>query len=386
MKGQCLALVLLGLQLVSTPLSAAIGCKACGSAFSAKRVLNVPQHASEPFSPRALTTSFSLDLTTKQVLKPVVAFPMLVSFKSNTAPTEEVFAYLRSLGNGSYLFGQMATWVHNENPDMDHASNWLSKVYEHAGKMPRYGCVTYDFHDDPFPDSEWNRGVKEMWDRGMLVGVYTFWANPAGGAWNDDLDIDPIFASGDNTTKRSFYQQMDRMAANLQCLKDQGIAVVYTPFVESDDRNKWHAKEGREQVIKLFRLVHDYFENNKRLDNVIWAYHTTANHGALEKYYPGDAYVDVLGKSAYGTGLNFSEYRWAVDKKINAGKVIWWSELGIRGSSDPPRDCMDVVEKLEERYPELAGFVFWSDNGHYNIIGNDNGPELMACPKIVTLE
>ena len=60
------------LQLVSKPLSAAIGCKACGSAFSAKRVLNVPQHASEPFSPRALTTSFSLDLTAKQVLKPVV--------------------------------------------------------------------------------------------------------------------------------------------------------------------------------------------------------------------------------------------------------------------------------------------------------------------------
>jgi len=60
------------LQLVSKPLSAATGCKARGSAFSAKRVLNVLQHASEPFSPRALTTSFLLDLATKQVLKPVV--------------------------------------------------------------------------------------------------------------------------------------------------------------------------------------------------------------------------------------------------------------------------------------------------------------------------
>ena len=74
------------LQLVSKPLSAAIGCKARGSAFSAKRVLNVLQHASEPFSPRALTTGFSLDLlrlvlpdvapgpyrvATKQVLKPL---------------------------------------------------------------------------------------------------------------------------------------------------------------------------------------------------------------------------------------------------------------------------------------------------------------------------
>lgn len=317
----------------------------------------------------------------------LLAFSPLSAFaKDNTPPTKEVLAYLKGLGNGSWLFGQMATWVHNENPDMDHSSNWLRKVYNHTGKMPRYGVVTYDFHDDPFPDAAWNKGVKEMWDRGMLVGVFTFFANPSGRSWNDPVDIDPIFAAGDNPTKRNFYKQMDRMAANLQWLKDEGVPVVYTPFVESDDGYKWHAKEGSANAIKLFRLVHDYFKNNKGLDNIIWAYHTTSNHGALEKYYPGDAYVDVLGKSAYGMGLNFSEYDWAVEKKKKADKVIWWAELGIRGSSEPPRDCMDVVRKLEKRYPDLAGFVFWSDNGHYNIIGNKNGSELMICEKIITLE
>jgi len=316
----------------------------------------------------------------------LMLLPMVPSAKGRTAPAEEVFTYLRQLGNGSYVFGQMATWVHDENPDMDHPSNWLKKVSDHTGKMPKYGCITYDFHDNPFPDATWNQGVKKMWDRGMIVGVFSFFANPSGKSWNAPLDIDPIFDPGVNPTKSNFYHQMDRMAVNLKWLKDQGISVVYTPFVESDDRNKWHAKEGSEHAIKLFRLVHDYFSHNKHLDNLIWAYHTTANHGALERYYPGDAYVDVLGKSAYGTGLPFSEYQWAVDKKHNSGKVIWWSELGIRGSSDPPRECMDVVSKLENSYPELAGFVFWSDNGHYNVIGNNHGPELMACPNIVTLQ
>ena len=317
------------------------------------------------------------------ILLALLSLPVSAGDRMSTA--EEIFAYLRQLGNGSYMFGQMATWVHDENPDMDHATNWLKKVSDHTGKMPQYGCVTYDFHDNPFPDAAWNRGVKTMWDRGMIVGVYSFYANPSGKAWNDPLDIDPIFAPGNNPTKRHFYGQMDRMAANLQWLKDQGIPVVYTPFVESDDRNKWHAKEGSEHAIKLYRLVHDYFENTKHLDNLIWAYHTTQNHGALETYYPGDAYVDILGKSAYGTGLPFSEYAWAVEKKRSAGKVIWWAELGIRGRSERPRDCMDVVKKLENNYPELAGFVFWSDNGHYNVIGNENGPELMACPEIITL-
>ena len=242
-------------------------------------------------------------------------FLMPVVCESRTPPADKILAYLRSLGNGRYIFGQMATWVHNENPDMDHPTNWLRKVYNHTGKMPRYGCVTYDFHDDPFPDSAWNNGVKKMWDRGMIVGVFTFYANPSGRSWNGPVDIDQIFIQGDNPTKHNFYGQMNRMAANLKWLKDQGIVVVYTPFVESDDRNKWHAKEGSKNIINLYRLVHDYFTNNKGLDNIIWAYHTTANHGALEKYYPGDTYVDVLGKSAYGTGLNFSEYQWAVEKK-----------------------------------------------------------------------
>jgi hypothetical protein len=323
----------------------------------------------------------------KLVVMGIVALCCVAAWgKEDVRSRAEVLRYLASMGNGSYLFGQVATWVHNENPDMDEASNWLKKVYEHTGKMPRYGTVTYDFDDDPWPDAAWNDGVKKMWDRGMIVGVFTFFANPSGGSWNGPVDIDAIFASGDNPTKSNFYKQIDRMAGNLEWLKGKGIAVVYTPFVESDDRNKWHAKGTNEQAIKLYRLVHDYFGKDKSLDNIIWAYHTTGNHGALEKYYPGDGYVDVLGKSAYGRGLVFSEYEWAVEKKKKAGKVIWWSELGIRGRSEPRTDCMDVLRKLENSYPELAGFVFWSDDGHYNVIGNDNGRELMESPKTITLK
>jgi len=48
-----------------------------------------------------------------------VAWPQVVC-ESRTPQAEKVLSYLRSLGNGRYMFGQMATWVHNENPDMDH--------------------------------------------------------------------------------------------------------------------------------------------------------------------------------------------------------------------------------------------------------------------------
>jgi len=65
---------ILWLEPIPKPLSTAIGCKARGSALSAQKVLDVPQHASGPFAPLALTTSSSLDLAIKQVLGRVLVF------------------------------------------------------------------------------------------------------------------------------------------------------------------------------------------------------------------------------------------------------------------------------------------------------------------------
>ena len=118
----------------------------------------------------------------------LLAFLLLtLSLRVFGQPRDEVYSYLRSLGNGSWMFGQLATWVHNENPDMDNSANWLKKIYDHTGKMPRYGCITYDFDDDPFTDAEWNEGVKKMWERGLIPGVYNFFANPCGGSWRDKV-------------------------------------------------------------------------------------------------------------------------------------------------------------------------------------------------------
>jgi len=317
---------------------------------------------------------------------PPAAVPGVIPGVTSAAEArQKVQAYLKGLSRETFLFGQVGTWVHNENPDMDHPSNWIRKVREHTGRLPRYGCITYDFVDDPFTDAAWNEGVEKLWRRGMIPGVYSFFANPGGGAWNDPCDIEPIWAPGENAVKTRFQRQLDRMATNLQWLKDRGVPVIYTPFVESDDRNKWHAKQGSAAIIQLYRLVHDYLQNTRKLDHILWAYHTTQNHGALERCYPGDAYVDVIGKSAYGSGLVFSEYDWAVARKKDQGKIIWWAELGIRGKSEPPRDCLDVLRKLDSHFPELAGFVFWSDEGFYNVVGNRNGRELMTHPRIATL-
>ena len=44
----------------------------------------------------------------------VLLLLMPVTGEGRTPEAQKVLAYLRSLGNGSYMFGQMATWVHLE--------------------------------------------------------------------------------------------------------------------------------------------------------------------------------------------------------------------------------------------------------------------------------
>ena len=86
----------------------------------------------------------------------VISLPLPISADDPGSARDEVLRHLQQMGRDSYLFGQVASWVHNENPDMDHDSNWLKKVRDHTGQTPRYGCVTYDFVDDPYSDAEWN--------------------------------------------------------------------------------------------------------------------------------------------------------------------------------------------------------------------------------------
>jgi mannan endo-1,4-beta-mannosidase len=255
--------------------------------------------------------------------------------------------------------------------------------------MPKYGCITYDFDDDPFTDMEWNNGVKKMWERGMIPGIYSWFANPSGATFREHCDVDQIFTEGENPIKTNWYAQLDRMAENLKWLQDQGISVIYTPYVELDNRGKWFGTDGKANAIKLHRMIHDYFEQTKGLSNLIWAYHT-GSKGNMKDFYPGDDYVDVMGHSVYhrwgNPPLDFYDYDWAVEKKKNQGKVIWMAELGINSQGEPPRDCFDVLKRLENDYPELAGFVFWSDAAYYNVVGNKNGVEFMEHPQITILE
>jgi len=296
-----------------------------------------------------------------------------------------VLNYMKSCGNGKYIFGQQGTWVQQgENPDIDNSSNWVKKVYDATGKWPAYGCITYYLgHRDPNAD---NLGVQKMWDRGMIPGVWTMFPNPQTGGIDGPCDVSQIFSATSNSIKTNFYNSLDLMATQLQWLKDRNIPAVYNPCIELDQ--KWYNASGRDYAVKVYQTIHDYFTNTKGLDNLIWSFHTGSGGGA-QGYYPGDAYVNTIGHSIYkiwgNPDLNLYDYAWAVDKKKNAGKVLWVAEMGI-GSEGQPRDCFDALRKADTSYPEIAGWSWWSDESYFNVVGNLNGPAFAASSEVITLD
>jgi hypothetical protein len=72
-----------------------------------------------------------------------------VSWESHAQSAKDLIVTLRGLGHGKHLFGQVATWVHNENPDPDHPGNWVRKVRDHTGRLPAVRLHHLRFRGQP---------------------------------------------------------------------------------------------------------------------------------------------------------------------------------------------------------------------------------------------
>ena len=96
---------------------------------------------------------------------------------------------------------------------------------------------------------------------------------------------------------------MDDVAQYLLWLQDQGVEVFFRPLHEMNQGCFWwggrpHAQGSR----RLFQITHDYFTNEKGLDNLIWTWNVQ-DFGSLPQdindYDPGEAYYEVLSLDVY---------------------------------------------------------------------------------------
>ena len=203
-----------------------------------------------------------------------------------------LYAYLQEIDGKYCLTGQMeSTWMGSPDYEM----NYLE---ENTGKLPAIRGM--DFIHNDFQGVV-DRAI-DWWERGGIPTIcWHTGADFASGydeCLADDIDWDEAFISGSDTYN-SLLSGMDRAVPYLQQLEDAGVPVLWRPFHELDGGWFWWSKGGSTNFIRLWQLMYSRYTEYWGLDNLIWVYGYSSNGGTMAEWYPGDAYVDILGADSY---------------------------------------------------------------------------------------
>ena len=90
----------------------------------------------------------------------------------------------------------------------------------------------------------------------------------------------------------------------------------------------WWGIEGAETYKKLWIYIYEYF-HNAGINNLIWVW-TSQNNGDTD-WYPGDAYVDIIGQDIYSKSADDNAKDFAKLQKTYPNKMVTLSECGNVG-------------------------------------------------------
>jgi len=156
--------------------------------------------------------------------------------------------------------------------------------------------------------------AKELYQRG---GIPTYCWH-----WRDPLKKDRGFysptGSGDKTTfnlsnactnanctawntnsdeYKGIIADIDKVAGYLKELQTAGVVVLWRPVHEASGGWFWWGADKKPAPYKLlYKLLFDRLTTTQGLNNLIWVWNS---EGADPDWYPGDNYVDIIGRDFY---------------------------------------------------------------------------------------
>ena len=150
--------------------------------------------------------------------------------------------------------------------------------------------------------------------------------------------------------------QVDVIAGYLKQLQDAHVPVLFRPYHEINGNWFWWGGRPGQDGNKmgsgaLYRQIYDRFVNVHHLDNLLWVWNANApnggNAGAIQAYYPGAQYVDLVTMDIYG---EFKQEYYTSILALAGDKPIALGEVG--GLPSP-----EVLQKQ----PRWTYFMCWSE-------------------------
>jgi len=199
----------------------------------------------------------------------------------------------------------------------------LKYIHDASGK--NVVLVGFDFLHASGKNSEqqWYTGythaalemAKYVWKQGGIPQINWHWKDPmhdveafyTQSSGNDPYTEFSIGKAYDEATGKwktesdeykAIMRDMEMIADSLLTLQKEGVAVLWRPLHEASGKWFWWGTDGAKPCVALYKLMFDTFVNKKGLHNLIWVWTTDEATDALD-WYPGDEYVDVVGRDYY---------------------------------------------------------------------------------------
>jgi len=109
-----------------------------------------------------------------------------------------------------------------------------------------------------------------------------------------NIDLKKIMDGEDPEGYDLLIQDIDAIAVQLKRLQEADIPILWRPLHEASGGWFWWGTAGPEAYIKLYQLLFDRLTNYHDIHNLIWVW-----NGQHQDWYPGDAYVDIVGTDIY---------------------------------------------------------------------------------------
>lgn len=198
------------------------------------------------------------------------------------------------------------------------------KVHEITGKHPAIVAIDISGWNSPTWGDSY-RGVvqryiedaERYWRDGAIISMQFHWKNPMradGNAWVDPPrgtgPVDMAKAVTPGTPEHEAVMRDLKLTADyLEKLRDADVPVLWRPLHEIDGGWFWWTDRNTpENTAALWRMMFDYYVNERGLHNLIWVYSAglkppkgkdVAQIDVRRRFYPGDQYVDIAGIDIY---------------------------------------------------------------------------------------
>lgn len=235
--------------------------------------------------------------------------------------------------------------------------NYLTNT---TGKLP--ALLAMDLL--PYTDSSPHRDIHHRlarhaidWhqNRHGLVEFCWHWRAPMDGneIYTKDTKFDLARAMTAGTPENeALVRDLDKIAAELEVLRDARVPVLWRPLHEANGRWFWWGAQGPEPFKKLWRLMFEDFTAKHNLNNLIWVFSPGAETD-LADWYPGDAYVDIIAQDHYPMDGNHGTAKDVFDELTAFARGQKLIALGENGP----------IPNVNQLIQEKAGWLFittWS--------------------------